>query len=52
MATLKANGQLTNPAMLGAGASAGLIAGFVTLFLLVHTRRQAVLPEATLAEAS
>lgn len=52
MATLKANGQLTNPAMLGAGASVGLIAGFVTLFVLVHTRRQAVLPEATLAEAS
>ena len=48
---LRADGRLANPALLGAGASAGLIAGFATLFLLIHARREAAQPEPALAQA-
>jgi putative peptidoglycan lipid II flippase len=33
-------GMLTNPALVGLGASAGLLAGFATLFAAVHLRRR------------
>jgi putative peptidoglycan lipid II flippase len=48
---LRADGRLANPAWLGAGASVGLIAGFATLFLLIHARREAAQPEPALVEA-
>lgn len=38
---LLAHGMLSNPAMLGMGASAGLLAGFAALFAMVHFRRNA-----------
>ncbi len=49
-AALRADGKLANPAMLGVGASAGLIAGFATLFLLIHARRGATQREPALME--
>jgi len=38
---LYAQGRLTDPAVLGLGASVGLIAGFAALFAMIHIRRKA-----------
>jgi hypothetical protein len=43
MIFLRAQGAIARyPAMLGMGASAGLMAGFLALFALIHLRRRAV----------
>jgi putative peptidoglycan lipid II flippase len=42
---LRAEGKLTDPVMLGWGASIGLIAGFAALFTMIHIRRRAATPE-------
>ncbi len=49
---LRADGRLADPAMLGMGASIGLVAGFAALFALMHFRRNAAKLEPTLVEAS
>ena len=51
MSALHAQGRLMNPSMLGLGASAGLVAGFLTLFTLIHLRRRAANPARSLVEA-
>lgn len=48
---LLARGMLTNPVMLGLGASAGLLAGFAALFAMIHLRRNAAKLEPSLIEA-
>jgi putative peptidoglycan lipid II flippase len=48
---LRAEGRLTNPLMLGMGASIGLFIGFAALFVMIHLRRQTVKLEASLVEA-
>jgi putative peptidoglycan lipid II flippase len=48
---LRAEGKLTNPAALGAGASIGLFIGFAALFAMIHLRRQTAKLEASLVEA-
>jgi putative peptidoglycan lipid II flippase len=47
---LRARGALANPATLGWGASLGLLAGFATLFTMVHVRRKAADMEPALVE--
>lgn len=47
---LRADGRLADPAMLGMGASIGLIAGFAALFALIHFRRNAAKLEPSLVE--
>jgi putative peptidoglycan lipid II flippase len=42
LSILRAQGMLTNPVMLGLGASIGLLAGFVALFAMMHLRRPAL----------
>jgi hypothetical protein len=37
--------RLTQPELIGLGSSAGLIAGFAALFLMIHTGRKAWLKE-------
>lgn len=49
---LRADGRLADPAMLGMGASIGLVAGFAALFALMQFRRNAAKLEPTLVEAS
>lgn len=44
MSILRARGSLAEPAMLGVGASIGLMAGFLVLFVLIHVRRKAESP--------
>jgi putative peptidoglycan lipid II flippase len=51
MSALRSREKLMNPATLGLGASAGLVAGFVTLFTLIHLRRRALSPAPSLVEA-
>jgi putative peptidoglycan lipid II flippase len=48
---LHAEGKLTNPAMLGLGASAGLLTGFAALFAMVHARRTSAKMAGSLVEA-
>jgi putative peptidoglycan lipid II flippase len=47
---LRASGYLKDPALLGLGASVGLLAGFAALFVMIHTRRNAAKLEPALAE--
>jgi putative peptidoglycan lipid II flippase len=42
MTFLRAQGRLSDPAMLGTGASAGLAAGFTVLFAMIHIQRRNV----------
>lgn len=49
---LRSEGKLADPAMLGTGASFGLVAGVVALFALLHFRRSAARLEPSLVEAS
>jgi putative peptidoglycan lipid II flippase len=44
-------GMLTNPVMLGLGASAGLLAGFAALFAMIHLRRNAANLKPSLVQA-
>jgi putative peptidoglycan lipid II flippase len=48
---LRAAGRLMDPAMLGTGASIGLIAGFAALFALMHFRRNVAKLEPSLMNA-
>jgi putative peptidoglycan lipid II flippase len=48
---LHAEGKLTNPSMLGLGASAGLLTGFAALFAMVHLRRTSARMAGSLVEA-
>jgi putative peptidoglycan lipid II flippase len=48
---LRASGRLKDPALLGLGASIGLLAGFAALFAMIHLRRNAAKPEPALVEA-
>jgi putative peptidoglycan lipid II flippase len=48
---LRAEGRLADPAMLGMGASIGLVTGFAALFALMHLRRNAAKLEPSLVEA-
>lgn len=48
---LLARGMLSNPAVLGLGASAGLLAGFAALFTMIHLRRNTAKLEPSLVEA-
>jgi putative peptidoglycan lipid II flippase len=49
---LRADGKLSDPAMLGVGASLGLAAGFAALFAMVHLQRKNVALTPALADAS
>jgi putative peptidoglycan lipid II flippase len=42
MTFLRAEGRLGDPTMLGAGASAGLAAGFALLFAMIHIQRRSI----------
>jgi putative peptidoglycan lipid II flippase len=48
---LRVQGKLTNPAMLGMGASIGLLAGFAALFTMIHLQRNAAKLQPSMAEA-
>jgi putative peptidoglycan lipid II flippase len=48
---LRAEGKLMDPAMLGIGASIGLLAGFAALFAMIHLRRKTAKLEPSLVEA-
>ncbi len=48
---LHAQGRLMSPAMLGLGASAGLLTGFAALFAMVHLRRVEAKMAGSLVEA-
>jgi putative peptidoglycan lipid II flippase len=48
---LRMEGKLTNPAMLGTGASIGLLAGFAALFTMIHLQRNAAKLQPSLVEA-
>ena len=48
---LRAEGKLANPAMLGVGASVGLLTGFAALFAMVHMRRTSAKLAGSLVEA-
>ncbi len=48
---LLSHGLLRNPAMLGMGASLGLLAGFAALFAMIHLRRNTAQLEPSLVEA-
>jgi len=51
MSWFLAQGRLMSPPMLGLGASAGLVTGFLTLFAMIHVRRRAGSPAPSLVEA-
>jgi putative peptidoglycan lipid II flippase len=51
MSVLRVEGRLSDPAMLGVGASVGLVVGFAALFALMHFRRGATNLEPSLVEA-
>jgi putative peptidoglycan lipid II flippase len=48
---LHASGRLKDPALLGLGASVGLLSGFAALFVMIHIRRNAAKLEPSLVEA-
>ncbi len=48
---LRASGTLGDPALLGLGASVGLLAGFAALFVMIHLGRNAAKLEPALVEA-
>ena len=52
MSLFLAQGRLMSPPMLGLGASAGLVAGFLTLFTMIHVRRKAAGPAPSLVESA
>lgn len=48
---LRATGHLKDPALLGLGASVGLLAGFAALFIMIHIRHNAAKLQPALVEA-
>jgi putative peptidoglycan lipid II flippase len=48
---LRVHGKLTNPAMLGMGASIGFLAGFAALFTMIHLQRNTAKLQPSLVEA-
>ncbi len=49
---LRAEGKLSDPALLGAGASVGLAAGFAVLFAMIHIQRRNIALAPALADFS
>ena len=48
---LRVQGKLANPAMLGMGASIGLLAGFAALFTMIHLQRNAAKLQPSMVQA-